>query len=546
MLVDFNKNTEISLDCDICIVGGGAAGAVLFDTLSNTNLKILLLESGGLDPNIKTQELNEGFTKLNGKKSREILTDMVWLRLRSLGGTTGHWGGGVELFDELDFAPRNWVKDSGWPIKLSELESFYEEANRYVEINSNVLDERVWHNLGIPPPYNFNFKEITTKFSLKSGFLNGAGYLNYPGPVNFKKYLVNSYAKKSDNVILYNATVTNLKSGGDGGSVEYGEVVNSGLLKRKVRARIYVLAAGGWENPRIMLNANSGAGIGNESDCVGRYYLAHPHGRPADIICPSKEVATEIAWKFQFYKIGNNRAFPYVAWQESTQRQHQLLSSSICLRPNYDKESAVFKAMVMRDRFSHGEMSYADIKISDIALILSEIDDVLMNSYRKLFNIGVKTRMMETIGLDFIQESTPKRGSRIYLSGEKDRLGLKKIVVDWHFDEQEAENLYKVFKLFASTARELGWGRVQFRKEADIDSGNPTRGLKDAAHPSGATRMSSNSKSGVVDKNLRVHTIKNLYVCGSSVFPTNGWVSPTFTIVALASRLAKHLKTILT
>jgi len=542
MLIDFNKHPEISLNCDICVVGGGAAGAVLFDTLSKTNLKILLLESGGLDPHIKTQELNEGFTRLNGKRPNEELTDLVWLRLRSLGGTTGHWGGGVELFDELDFLPRNWIKDSGWPIKISDLEPYYEEAKRYVEINSNVFDERVWLSLGIPPPYKFNFKEITTQFSLKSGFLNDSGYLNYPGPVNFKKYLVSSAAQKSNNVVLYNATVTNLKSGWDG-SVQYCEVVSSELRKRKVRAKIYVLAAGGWENPRIMLNANSGAGIGNESDCVGRYYLAHPHGIPADIICPSKDVATELAWKFQFYKIGNNRAFPYLAWKESTQRQHQLLSSSISLRPNYDKESAVFKAMQIRDRFSHGEMSYADIKISDVALLLSEIDDVFLNSYRKLFNRGVRTRMMETIGLDYIQESTPKRSSRIYLSNEKDRLGVKKIVVDWHIDAQEVENIYKVFKLFAATARDLGWGRVQFRKEADIDSGNPTRGLKDAAHPSGATRMSLTSKNGVVDQNLRVHTTKNLYVCGSSVFPTNGWVSPTFTIVALASRLAKHIKT---
>jgi hypothetical protein len=292
-----------------------------------------------------------------------------------------------------------------------------------------------------------------------------------------------------------------------------------------------------------MLNANSGAGIGNESDCVGRYYLAHPHGIPADLICPSKDVATDLAWKFQFYKVGNNRAQPYLAWKESIQRQHKLLSSSICLKPNYDEESAVYKAMKIRDRLRQGDISIGEINFSDAVLILSEFDDVLLNYYRKLSNTGVRTRMMETISLEYIQEGTPKRESRIYLSDEKDRIGLKKIVVDWHFDEQEVENMYKVFKLFATTARELGWGRVQFRKEADIDSDNPTRGLKDAAHPSGTTRMSSNSKSGVVDQNLRVHTTKNLYVCGSSVFPTNGWVSPTFTIVALACRLAKHLKT---
>jgi choline dehydrogenase-like flavoprotein len=61
-------------------------------------------------------------------------------------------------------------------------------------------------------------------------------------------------------------------------------------------------------------------------------------------------------------------------------------------------------------------------------------------------------------------------------------------------------------------------------------------------HHMGTTRMADDPRRGVVDVACRVHGIRNLYVAGSSVFPTSGFASPTLTIVALALRLADHLK----
>ena len=58
----------------------------------------------------------------------------------------------------------------------------------------------------------------------------------------------------------------------------------------------------------------------------------------------------------------------------------------------------------------------------------------------------------------------------------------------------------------------------------------------------GTTRMSADPAQGVVDADCRVHGMANLYVAGSSVFPTCGSANPTLTIVALALRLAAHLK----
>jgi choline dehydrogenase-like flavoprotein len=60
-------------------------------------------------------------------------------------------------------------------------------------------------------------------------------------------------------------------------------------------------------------------------------------------------------------------------------------------------------------------------------------------------------------------------------------------------------------------------------------------------HPTGFCRMSSAPEEGVVDANLRVFGVNNLFVVGASVFPSNGIANPTLTIVALALRLASHL-----
>ena len=66
----------------------------------------------------------------------------------------------------------------------------------------------------------------------------------------------------------------------------------------------------------------------------------------------------------------------------------------------------------------------------------------------------------------------------------------------------------------------------------------------DASHHIGTTRISENPRQGVVDANCKVHGVQNLFIAGSSIFPTCGYANPTWTIAALAIRLADHLKKI--
>ena len=113
MIIDFKKlqNTQ-NIKCDICIVGAGAAGSILFDKLTDSKFNVVLLESGLVDVEDDYQELNKGEILLQGQnnKNKNEVIDYVNFRLRGLGGTTNHWGGGCSPFHEIDFLKRAWIK----------------------------------------------------------------------------------------------------------------------------------------------------------------------------------------------------------------------------------------------------------------------------------------------------------------------------------------------------------------------------------------------------------------------------------------------------
>jgi choline dehydrogenase-like flavoprotein len=116
--------------------------------------------------------------------------------------------------------------------------------------------------------------------------------------------------------------------------------------------------------------------------------------------------------------------------------------------------------------------------------------------------------------------------------------------LDWRLGPTEKRSLLRSLKIIGAELGRAGLGRLQLTLAGDDDTW-PER-LFDGGHHMGTTRMHVNPQEGVVDKNCRVHGIANLYVAGSSVFPTGGHANPTLTIVALAVRLADHVKGIMT
>jgi len=148
-------------------------------------------------------------------------------------------------------------------------------------------------------------------------------------------------------------------------------------------------------------------------------------------------------------------------------------------------------------------------------------------------------------------EQAPNPASRVVLGEKRDALGVRQADLDWQLSGQDTHTLQVLNKVLDKEFRRLGVGEVQpsswlnalapgeiTQWPVDPSVGNHPIG---GYHHMGTTRMSADPRYGVVDADCRVHGYTNLYVAGSSVFPTGGWANPTLTIIALARRLGRHL-----
>jgi choline dehydrogenase-like flavoprotein len=152
---------------------------------------------------------------------------------------------------------------------------------------------------------------------------------------------------------------------------------------------------------------------------------------------------------------------------------------------------------------------------------------------------GVQDAPPEMLHLLFTSEQAPNPESRVTLADERDRLGQRRPVLDWRPGSSEDASVRRGARSFGLALGEAGLGRLRDRLPDEAICGLDLTG---SFHHTGTTRMASDPSRGVVDADCRVHGISNLYVASSGVFPTHGAVNPTLTIMALAYRLADHLK----
>jgi choline dehydrogenase-like flavoprotein len=253
MIIDLEQaeRPPLSGNYDVCISGAGVAGIVLAIQLANGGRRVLLLEGGGLEYSDESQDIYKG--EIVGRE----YFNLDATRLRFLGGTSNHWGGRCRPLDASDFLDRPAIPGASWPIDRSDLDPYLRRAIAILGIG-DFPDDRIL------PGSNEKLKEITFRSS----------------DVRFQdKYL--TYLESSDFVtVLINANVIDILL-----DTERGEV--SSYLFRSYRserpfaanAGTYVLAMGGIENARALLNSNRQRpkGLGNEHDMVGRYFMDHPH-----------------------------------------------------------------------------------------------------------------------------------------------------------------------------------------------------------------------------------------------------------------------------
>jgi choline dehydrogenase-like flavoprotein len=495
-----------TITTDIAIIGGGVAGITIARTLANSRYNITLLESGSLEFDNNVQEMYAG--EYQARDSFNLTSS----RLRYFGGSSNHWAGNCMTLQDSDFKHRDWIPYSGWPIRKDDLSEYYRQAEKICEIGPSHLD--VYNNRQLLPLPDITFD--TAKFS--------HDVMQKSPPTRFGTRYREDIIQAENIHCLLNANVTDIQPDTNGKTISRVQVTTLSGKQFNVVARHYILACGGIENARLLLHANRlhDNSLGNANDLIGRFYIDHPVLFAGLLVT---QPDPEIMHFFREHPVKNGKTMRgTIELTAQTQKQLKIANSSIVSVPVHwlsEQQAARFKKYIEPEQEQN-------------------TTDMLMNQLRSW--LGKKKRYsIEHHLLVVRSEQSPNPDSRVTLQDEKDKLGIPRSRVEWKLTEFDRRTMEQTLNVFAQEAGRLGVGRVK-----NILGDEPIWPdfIRGGPHHMGTTRMHDDPKQGVVDKNCRVHGLNNLYVAGSSVFTTSGCSMPTLTIVALALRLAEHLREI--
>ncbi len=520
MILDISEvDAGLPISCDLCIVGSGAAGITMAREFIGTSYSVVVLEGGGRSFEAASQD--------------PYRSEVVGLehsvhegRVRVVGGTTTLWAGQILPLLDVDFRKRDWVPYSGWPFNRSTLEPFYRRAEDVAEVPHVTNDLETWPKLNAPPPA-----------------YNAAKLVPYYSQFTHEPNFANKYGRE-----LEAARNITLLTHANAVGVEVNEHARAagGVLAQsfegkslRVIARFVVVCCGGIESARLLLLSDSVEpnGVGNGYDVVGRFFQEHPSvGVP--IRPRNPRLFAKLYDSFRKGRVGYS--LKIAASPQLQERQSILhVGAEIYYPPTEDDPINAAKRVLkaVRDPSLRPELPQALFSVA------KRPGHVLRAAFRHyILNQPPKIGSTQPhVGIGVEQEPNPR--SCVRLSRDLDRLGQRRVVLDWQLAEAETRSI----EVFAQTLADE-WDRLDI---ADVDLANvQIRGRERGAHGGytvanhhiGTTRMGTDPKTSVVDERCRVHGYQNLYIGSSSVFPTGGFSNPTLTILALCLRIADEVK----
>lgn len=527
MLIDGSKIKDGSIiEADLCIIGSGAAGISIAAEHQDEDVSVIVLESGALEFQEDAQALNKIECTGLGIKSRS--------RFRQFGGSTTAWSGKWLPLNPSDFKTKEWIENSGWPIEFEDLEEYYQRAS-------------IMHNgPNISSYFDEWTQEVDSSEELEVSLIPVSVYWLDIYDLDFS-LTVGNFIEQSDNVTLYfSLTAVNIALNTSFDTVKTVDAIAKNGNKVSVKAQNFVLACGGIENARLLLASNSQVktGIGNGSDNVGRFFMDHPSGSVATVEL-SKHYSFPECLGMTGESNGTHRRDIGVRLREDIVEVNQSVASYMVWRPKAEHvPSASLRQLfsnllLLKKRPTQWKLYVATLKN---LTQLEKVNFFQVVLHRLLVKFGLKSKIVRKYSLNFHIEQIPSSENRISLSNERDAFGQPLAAVHWTLSDVETRSIELLHHEMNILLKKKQCGKLRWNDGSPPDFPNLVTG--DSSHHMGSTRMGNNDLTSVVDRNCKVHGIRNLYIAGSSTFPTSGYSNPTFTIVALAIRLADHLKKI--
>ncbi len=349
--------------------------------------------------------------------------------------------------------------------------------------------------------YGFPFFDEFAEKKVITPKIEGKIFIASDPAWNFGEKLAYLFERPNIDIFL-NSTVIHLNSKKNEKGVTH--VTTTHIIQtpnneiKKITAKTFIIAAGGIESIRLLLlsRETSPQGLGNEYGNVGRYLTNHPKGNFGELTFfkPQKD-SPHILHTLRTGWTG----YVGLRLNENIQRSLGILNSYIRFEPTNS----------LKDRI-----------------------------LRRLFP-SKKVRIRKVHIRNFM-EMEARAENRLTLSEQKDAYGKEIPEIKLNTFPLDRRSVIELHTIFKDEMKKSGIGIFKSNL-AELEKW-PI--VSEASHHLGGTIMGNNPKTSVVDKNLKVHSVENLYIASGSVFPTSGCANPTYTICALSIRLAEKLKTL--
>lgn len=541
---------------DICVVGAGPAGITAAIELAECGFAVTLVESGDESNAPLAQRLSNAEIVTPG--SHEVMEDAV---RRGLGGTSALWGGRCVPLDPIDFENRDFIVGSGWPLSSGDLEEYYRRACEILGVGDPAFEVDACRTLA------------TKGRQLSSNFANTKTIC--ATQLERWSQSPNVWESFKDKVKLHpNITVQSGLTCVGFRQTQMDDPVTEMLLQPTsapkpepiiVKSRVFVIACGGVESTRLVLNSVSDPlGLKLSSpQLVGRYYMGHPSGKIADIELfgdPTKTI-------YGFECDGGVYVRRRITFQPDMLYKEKLLNIAFWLdnaplsdwRHGSGVLSAAYLALTapLLGRFLAPAAIRKRVAGAHGAQRLQHVMNCMRSPLRTvLFCIKffwqrylAKPRLpgfftysaTNRYALHYHAEQVPNWNSAITLSNEKDTLGQRRAKISLEWSQQDVDSIIKAHELLEQALQANGVGRLIYRVASEKLNESIREQAVDGFHQIGTLRMAAESSCGVTDSYGCLFGTQNVFVASSAIFPTSGQANPTLSLVALAVRQAEYI-----
>ena len=498
MIIDARSISENEcIKTDICIAGAGVAGVALAREFIGEEFRVCLLESGGIGPDRATQSL------LWGNNVGHPYFPLDTARACGFGGSSNRWtapgvngGLGVRLrpLDDIDFEEREWVPDSGWPFLKSNLDPFYVRAQKTCKIGPFAYEAKDWGDPERTPCLPFlNDRVATTIFQFGS-----------------RDAFTNDYRKEIDlahNIMVYTyANVVEIETTENKNTVSRLQIACLDGKRFQVSAKLFILAMGALETPRLLLisNKHQRAGLGNQHDIVGRYFMEHPHLWSGTFIPSNLDILNSLGL-YRTHRVGGLPIMGKLTLSKEVLRSEKILNYCVSIHPTFPgtRQNIVYNLPILswplqtaypqelsniqphfNKEFSKGIESLKMLLSSVskghlpeepgkvLSNILSEMDKIGAAGYRKLrmefrkialkFNKPKRRLVFE---MNQMTEQSPNPNSRVTLSDEKDSLGRNRICLDWQLNSLDIRSIIRAQQIIDEELQRANLGKLRTRSQ---------------------------------------------------------------------------------